>query len=167
LKFHPPHPLRDEAEALLSEACDKFPMGYRPKIEWRPLRVTAGVAYYNEQRIALSKHVIKTPDQLRETLLHEYAHLLAVHRAGRRGIGHGLHWKRAMTDLGLVPKVHHKYEVKRNQSRQEVVYGCKKCGAEIVRKRRLNAKRRYFHVKCGGVIEFRSLRNAIKTQNCA
>jgi SprT protein len=156
-------PLEAQAEVLLTEACERFPMGYRPRIEWRSLRVTAGVAYYQEQRIALSKLVLKTPEQLRETLLHEYAHLLAVHRAGRKGIGHGAPWKQAMIDLGLEPKVHHKFDVKRNQSRQEVVYLCKRCGSEIIRKRKLNPRRRYMHLRCGGLIKFQAVRDVTET----
>jgi predicted SprT family Zn-dependent metalloprotease len=64
-----------------------------------------------------------------------------------------------MQDLGLDPKVHHNYEVKRNKLRQEVVYTCKKCGTEIVRRRRLAPRRRYYHVQCGGQIAFQAIRS--------
>jgi predicted SprT family Zn-dependent metalloprotease len=154
--------LEQEAQAILNEACEQYPLGYKPTIEWRGLRVTAGVAYYQLGKIALSKHVLQSSEQLRETLLHEYAHLLAFQRAGRRGAGHGVHWRKAMTDLGLPPKVTHKYEVKRNQSHQEVVYQCRKCKALITRKRRLNKRRRYLHLNCGGTIELKSIGSAME-----
>jgi SprT protein len=91
---------------------------------------------------------------LRDTLVHEYAHLLAYRRHGRHGIGHGPRWKEAMADLGAAPKVRHNYEVQRNSSRQEVAYTCQKCGAILVLSRKLPKRRRYVHNGCGGPIKF-------------
>lgn len=129
-----------------------FPLSYQPKIEWRRYTVTAGMAHYQLGLITLSVHVLREPHHVRETLLHEYAHLLAFDRHGKKGAGHGQPWKKAMRDLGLEPKVHHQYEVNRNQSRQVVRYQCKKCGEIFDRKRRLATKKRYYHRQCGGQI---------------
>lgn len=129
-------------------------MSYVPRVEWRGYRVTAGMAYYRLGVIGLSSRVLKTPEAVRKTLAHEYAHLLAVHRHGRKAANHGPHWQRAMLDIGEVPEVRHRYEVERNVARQQVVYQCGKCGAQIVRKRRLPGRRRYLHVGCGGLIRF-------------
>lgn len=148
------------AREALQNAFERFPINESPKLEWRNLRVTAGVAYYRESRIVLSRQVLKNPEDVRETALHEYAHLLAFHRFGKAGAGHGAAWKQAMLDLGLEPKVHHKFEVSRNKSRQEVVYQCKKCGREIIRKRQVKGFRRYIHVNCGGTIKFVGIRSA-------
>lgn len=147
------------AESLLAETCGAHPIGYVPKLEWRRMPVTAGLAIYSKRTIALSYILMTEPDRVRVTLLHEYAHLLAFHRAGRKGTGHGPAWRQAMQDLGLDPKVHHNYEVKRNKLRQEVVYKCRKCGTEIVRRRRLSVRRRYYHVNCGGQISFLVIRS--------
>ena len=135
----------------------KFPLGYVPEIEWKRLPVTAGVAYFQLGKIALSAIVLQSKEQLHETLLHEYAHLLAYHRAGKKGVGHGAVWKQAMRDLGLDAKIHHHFEVQRNQARQQVIYHCKKCGQTFSRSRRLSKRRQYLHVACGGPIQLHSV----------
>ncbi|MEI7985956.1 MAG: SprT-like domain-containing protein [Armatimonadota bacterium] len=148
------------AELALNEALEKHPMSYIPILEWRRYSVTAGMAHYQHGMISLSAVVLKDPGHIRETLLHEYAHLLAFDRHGRKGAGHGKHWKQAMMDLGLEPKVHHHYEVVRNQSRQVVVYRCKKCGEKFSRKRQMTRSKRYFHRQCGGQIAFVEVQRA-------
>lgn len=148
------------AQLALNEAVQQFPLSYEPILEWRRYSVTAGMAHYMQGRITLSAVVLKDPEHIRETLLHEYAHLLAFDRHGRKGAGHGKHWKQAMVDLGLEPKVHHHYEVVRNQSRQVVVYQCKKCGESFSRKRRLTQSKRYFHRQCGGQIALVEVKRA-------
>jgi SprT protein len=155
------------AKKTVESAFSRYPLSKPPIIEWRALRVTAGVAYFRDNRIVLSSRVLKNPEQVAETALHEYAHLLAFHRHGRAGMGHGHAWKQAMTDLGLKPKVHHKFEVERNQSKQQVIYKCRKCGTEFVRKRKLNANRKYFHLNCGGSLLLVETRKATHTMNDA
>src|SRR4051812_26152623 len=125
-----PSPLEAFANGLLLDLCRQFPMGYVPDLIWNPrLRVTAGVAYYKKGAIALSPLVLVTEEKVGITLRHEYAHLLAVQRHGKRGAGHGAAWRQAMKDLGLEPKVTHAYDVPRNKPRQQVSYECMKCGA--------------------------------------
>lgn len=142
--------LIDAAEAALAEAITKFPLSYTPRVEWRGYRVTAGMAYYRTGVIGLSERVLTTPEAVRETLLHEYAHLLAVYRHGTKAANHGPAWQKAMADLGLPPTVRHTYAVERNERRQQVTYLCLKCGKEFVRGRRLPRQRKYVHVGCGG-----------------
>ena len=143
-----------ESEGILDELCAQFPLGYRPIIEWKALRVSAGMAYYKAGKIGLSRTIITTSERLTVTLRHEYAHLLAYARAGRKGTGHGAAWCQAMRDLGLDPKVHHNYEVERNKPRQEVRYQCLRCDQLIPLKRRLPRFRIYLHASCGGRLKF-------------
>jgi SprT protein len=149
-----PSHLRDLAEEILDELELAFPLGYRPTILWKSLRVAAGYAYYRHKAIGLSTRLITDEERLRHTLLHEYAHLLAVARHGTKGAGHSPGWKHAMRDLGLEPTVRHQYEVERNEMRQQVIYSCKRCQEEFVRRRKLPRNRRYYHVNCGGLISF-------------
>ena len=142
------------AEALLDELCASHPLGYRPKVVWKNLRVSAGQAFYRDGMIGLSRLLLTDEDRLKDTLVHEYAHLLAVVRHGRKAANHGPHWQRAMKDLGAEPTVRHRYEVVRNSRRSEVVYRCERCGASIVKARRLPRRRRYVHRDCGGPIRF-------------
>lgn len=148
------------AQRELDRLCASHPLGYRPSIEWRPFRTTAGMAYYRRQAIGLGAAVLTTPDRLVDTLVHEYAHLLAFARHGRAGAGHGEPWRRAMIDLGAEPKVHHTYEVTRNAPRQRVVYRCVRCGASIERHRRLPKRGTYVHASCGGGLRLEEVRPA-------
>jgi predicted SprT family Zn-dependent metalloprotease len=142
------------AAELLDDLCARFPMGYKPKLIWKNLRVTAGIAYYDRGAIALSRLLLIDEARVRDTLCHEYAHLLAVHRRGRVAAGHGKHWKQAMADIGAPARIYHSFPAQRNQKRQQVGYRCERCGAVIVRWRRLPHNRRYVHTKCGGQVSF-------------
>lgn len=149
------------AQQILAEAMTRFPLRQLPRLRWKPLRVSAGIAYYRKGEIGLSSILLDTPDRLRVTLLHEYAHLLAVERHGRRGANHGPYWKQAMDDLGLEPRVRHNYDVERNAARQSVVYRCRRCGSEIRRSRRLPRNRKYVHARCGGDLELKEIATRI------
>jgi predicted SprT family Zn-dependent metalloprotease len=138
------------AESILDELMGRIPLSTRPVVLWKKLRVSAGIAYYRDHRIALSKSLLTDEERLRSTLVHEYAHLLAYERHGQKAANHGPYWQKAMTDLGEMPKRTHNYEVERNSTRQRVSYRCQKCGMEFIRSRRLSSRRRYYHLNCGG-----------------
>ena len=152
--------LEEEAGRILDELCERHPVGYRPAIKWKNLRVTAGSAFYKTGEIVLSRVLLNTRERLENTLKHEYAHLLAVKRDGLKAAGHGKPWKQAMIDIGLPPVVRHSYEVERNQPRQQVHYRCDRCGHTFSRARRLPRRRRYFHVDCGGPIKLVAVKQA-------
>lgn len=152
--MQPPPEIAETANRELDRLCSAFPMGYRPTLEWRPFRTTAGMAYYGRRAIGLGAAVLTTPERVADTLIHEYAHLLAVARSGKRGMGHGGPWRQAMCDLGAEPRVRHSYEVARNASRQRILYRCVRCGIAIERRRRLPKRRVYVHAKCGGGLRF-------------
>jgi SprT protein len=111
------------------------------------------MAYYGTFTIGLSRHVLTDEERVRETLVHEYAHLLAYAREGKTGAGHGAAWRRAMADLGAPANVRHRYEVRRNARRQRVAYRCRKCGKDFTRARRLPSTRTYVHAACGGALQ--------------
>lgn len=154
----PPPETAALAERELDRLCAAFPLGYRPALEWRPFRTTAGMAYFRRRAIGLGAAVLTTPERLVDTLVHEYAHLLAFARKGAQGVGHGPAWRRAMADLGAEPSVRHPYEVARNASRQSVTYRCLRCGATIERRRRLPKNRVYVHARCGGGLRLEGVR---------
>ena len=142
--------LREVADRRLKELTIQFPLGYQPQLVWKGYRVTAGMAYFRKGVIGLSFNVLKDETHVLDTLVHEYAHLLAVARYGVKAAGHGEPWRQAMRDLGQEPKVRHNYPVERNIPRQRVTYLCVKCGRSIFRARRLPRRKRYIHVNCGG-----------------
>lgn len=145
------------AQGLLLQLCRDFPMGYTPTLTWRNLRVTAGLAMYQKQEIVLSRLVLTDAERLRITLIHEYAHLLAFKRLGRKGAGHGKAWREAMVELGLPPTVQHNYPVQRNAKRQSVVYRCVRCGSQLTRARILPKRRKYVHARCGGALKLEAI----------
>lgn len=145
------------AERLLDELVIAHPMKRRVNLEWRRYRTTAGTANFETNTIALSTLVLDSDEKLTSTLIHEFAHLLCYDRHGRNGRGHGENWRRIMVELGQKPEVHHRYEVKRNQARQMCMYRCAKCGAELLRRRKLSRWRRYYHVNCGGLVRFQGV----------
>ncbi|HIZ97691.1 MAG TPA: SprT-like domain-containing protein [Candidatus Janibacter merdipullorum] len=61
----------------------------------------AGVCRYTDRAIGLSRHLtlIHTPDQVRDTVLHEIAHAHAGPRAA-----HGPRWQAAATAIGARPE---------------------------------------------------------------
>jgi predicted SprT family Zn-dependent metalloprotease len=145
------------AQAELYSLCGRFPLGYTPRLVWKNMRVTAGYARWRERLIVLSTSVLTTPEQVLDTLRHEFAHLLAVSRFGRRGDGHGEPWRQAMRDLGLEPRVHHSYDVVRNRKHQEVEYHCEGCGKVYLRQRQFARRWRYF-CRCGGTFKLATVR---------
>ncbi len=155
-----PQEILDIAKAHVEDAYNRFPIRSHPLVVVKPYRVSAGMAYYRRNVIGVSAYVLQTPEQVRETTLHEYAHLLAVHRHGERAANHGAAWKQAMQDLGIPPVVRHNLPVVRNARHVRVIYRCTKCKAEIVRSRRLNSRRKYLHVNCNGVIKLDRIENS-------
>ena len=155
--------LEDAASNLLAQLCASHPIGYKPKIVWKTYRVSAGMAFYRIGVIALSKLVLDDEVKMADTLKHEYAHLMAFAKYGRKGIGHGEPWAEAMAELGLEPRVQHNYPVRRNRQRQEVAYTCQRCGILLVRAKRLPKRRRYSHVGCGGSIKYTWTREVTAT----
>jgi SprT protein len=151
--------LHQIAEETFADLLLMHPLKRPTRVEWRPYRVSAGMAYYKLGIIGLSRYVLTTEAAVVDTLIHEYAHLLAYERAGRRGANHGPDWQAAMTELGRPPKVRHNYAVNRNTKRQEVGYQCLRCGETFIRSRRLPRRKKYVHVSCGGDLRLAFIRS--------
>lgn len=140
------------AQDALAFASKKLPMLRDVRIEWKNYATTAGRAYLAEARICLSKKILITEPRIRETTLHEYAHLWVFEKYGNKARPHGAEWKRAMKKLGLPPIVCHSYEIARREIEKPLVFYCEVCGASIPRMRPLKRNRIYTHVGCGGRI---------------
>lgn len=140
------------ADRLLAELQRNHPLARPARLSWRRFRTTAGRAVFEPPEIHLSALVLDDEDKVRDTLIHEYAHLLAAERAGPAGRGHGAPWKAAMIELGAKPERTHGYACQRNLPRREVIYACRRCGAQFLRRRRLARGRRWAHVGCGGAL---------------
>lgn len=149
---------REWADDEIQLLTAKFPLKRPLLLCWASYRTTAGMADFRQNAILLGAAVCKTEVDIRATVRHEYAHLLAFDRAGRKGTGHGPVWRQAMHDLGEPPTVKHRLDCNRNVPRQIVTYTCQKCGAKIERRRRLPKSRIYYHLGCSGRIVLEEIR---------
>ncbi|MDT8420672.1 MAG: hypothetical protein RQ754_09585 [Desulfuromonadales bacterium] len=98
------------------------------------------------------------PETLRETFLHELAHLCdhLTNQPGKRyRKAHGSGWISWARRLGLDGRVRGRSEVLSElcQQRLKTVAVCRTCGAELRRLRRPSRRYQYLHRHCGGVFE--------------
>lgn len=116
----------------------------RVEVRWNPrMRSTAGMAFASKALVTLNPHLIDfSPADIERTLLHELAHLLAHHRAGRRRISaHGPEWQKACADLGIPgEKRCHDLPLPRREIKRAHHYRCPSCGIEVGRVRPLQRK---------------------------
>ena len=132
-----PHdPLLGEARALL-RSVGVPALAERVRIEWNArMRSTAGLAFPGRALVRLNPRLREFGEaEVRRTLLHELAHLLAHERAGRRRIApHGAEWRRACVDLGLPDeKRTHDLPLPRRMVARRHHYRCPSCAITIAR----------------------------------
>ena len=99
-------------------------------------------------------------EYLKNTIGHEYAHLVAFTYFGWkavRGKPHGRHWKAVMRSLGLNPKRCHSYDTKPARKRREFLYNCPDCikttTVSSVIHNRIKKGRVYRHNGCDSPLE--------------
>jgi len=123
-------------------------------VSWNPrMRTAAGRAFAKDFRIELNPRLQDLPEgqreaELRNTFLHELAHLIAFARVGRRRIQpHGIEWRQACHDLGIPGEDRcHALDFKPRHLVRKYAYTCPHCRAVIDRVRRLS--RRVACYKC-------------------
>lgn len=117
-------------------------------VVWNPrMRTAAGRAFTRESRIELNSRLQDLPEgpreeELRNTFLHELAHLVAFARAGRKRIQpHGAEWQQACRDLGIPGENRcHSLDFKPRRIARKFAYTCPHCRAVIHRVRRLSRR---------------------------
>lgn len=113
----------------------------RVSVVWNGrMRTTAGRAFWPEGRIELNPKLREVaPEEVRRTMLHELAHLVAYARAGRRAIkAHGPEWRRACVDVGIPDeRVTHSLPLPGRTMRRRWRYTCPVCGEWFDRVRRM------------------------------
>lgn len=138
------------AVECLEAACLKVPCVCVPRIVWSNYPTTAGRAYFRENEIRLSRKLLTTEPRVRDTVLHEYAHLVVYQQHGNKAKPHGKEWKATMRALGAEPIVTHDYPVERRSVSRKHAYRCTECGFLLLRVRPFKRNRVYLHVGCGG-----------------
>ncbi len=117
-------------------------------VSWNSrMRTAAGRAFTRDFRVELNPRLQDLPDGLRETelrntFLHELAHLVAFARAGRKRIPpHGIEWQKACQDLGIPGEDRcHALDFKPRRLARKFAYTCPNCLAVIERVRRLSRR---------------------------
>ena len=129
------------AELLLDELASKTTVLWN-----RRMRTTAGRAFWPDARIEINPKLKEiAADEIRRTMLHELAHLVAYERSGRRRIdAHGAEWRQACGDLGIAgERATHSLPLRGRKMKRKWRYRCPVCGDEFDRVRRMRR-----HVGC-------------------
>jgi len=117
-------------------------------VSWNSrMRTAAGRAFAREWRIELNPRLQDLPGdsrdaELRNTFLHELAHLVAFARVGRKRIApHGPEWRQACHDLGIPGEDRcHALDFEPRRLAKRFSYACPACGVVILRVRRLRRR---------------------------
>lgn len=112
-------------------------LGNRVVVEWNPrMRSCAGRAFWPVGLIQLNPELSKISDsEIKRTLLHELAHLVAYERHPYRSIkSHGWEWQRACADLGIPDeKATHELALPTRSLKRRWKYQCPECGKAFER----------------------------------
>lgn len=140
--------LRGELEEMLKGALLQLEkhagaeLAKRVTVIWNHrMRSAAGRAAWPDARVELNPRLLSISlAEVRRTLMHELAHLLAFHRAGRRKIApHGREWQRACADLGIPGEgATHLLPLPAIKQRKRWRYQCPHCSREFDRARRIS-----------------------------
>lgn len=117
------------------------------------MRTTAGRADYVDKQVEIALQVFSDPnniEQLKETILHEIAHILAPFQ------GHNVRWKRIATQIGCSAMRCHSMDVQRNKRKDRICVPCPNCGTQVqfgpTQYRRAQNGVKYRHKQCGAAI---------------
>jgi predicted SprT family Zn-dependent metalloprotease len=147
----------DESKAALSDILESALLrlesqagasfAQQVSVVWnKRMRSTAGRAFWPECRVELNPKLVAISfEEVRRTLLHELAHLLAYQRCGRRRIApHGAEWQQACADLGIPGEsARHTLPLPSNTQKKKWRYRCPHCEQSIERVRQMKR-----HVAC-------------------
>lgn len=133
----------EQALSRLSE-CAGTKLADRVQVVWNSrMRSAAGRAFWPDARVELNPKLLGiSMSEVRRTLLHELAHILAYHRAGRREIApHGIEWQQACCDLGIPGEsATHRLPLGGTRQRMRWRYVCPSCQVYFERARRIGQK---------------------------
>jgi len=113
-------------------------------VRWnRRMRSSAGRATWPTALIELNPRLPDiSKEEVRRTLLHELAHLVAYERCGNRRIqAHGIEWRQACADLGIPgEQATHRLELPSRSMKRRWRYQCPSCATSFDRVRRFKGR---------------------------
>lgn len=137
---------RDQSDPGMTVWCREQAMSFglpelsrKVCVVWNPrMRTTAGRAWWPSRLIEINPKLKDLSEtEVWRTLKHEFAHLLAFERCGRRQIDpHGIEWQMACCELGIPGEsARHSLPLKSRRMKRKHVYVCPSCFSEIKRVR--------------------------------
>lgn len=136
--------LTETARGLLHELRGLRELAARVTVRWNArLQTTAGTANARAWVIEINPRLQEHgPAIIQRILRHELAHLVSVHRAGRRKIAaHGPEWRQACSDLGIPGEPRcHSLPLPGRKVRHKYAYRCQHCGRLLKRVKALGRR---------------------------
>ena len=132
-----------------------------PKLTWDLKGTVGGQAYLNQNMIRINMEALaKYKDHyIKQTIGHEFAHLVAYNALGHRG--HGRSWARVMRKFNLFPDRCHDYDLTPARVvKRQYLYECDKCGKEFTltasrHNKMMKGTQRYRHSTDGGQLVYK------------
>ena len=132
-----------------------FGVRIEPVISFDLKGQAAGQANYRENKIRFNRQLLEkyTPEFVDQTVPHEFAHLVAYQKFGRRIRPHGMEWKRVMEAFGVDPARTHSFDVAPTRRLKRFHYRCHCPGSDYqlssIRHNRVQRGGIYLCRKCG------------------
>ena len=132
-----------------------------PKLTWDLKGTVGGQAYLNQNMIRINMEALANykDHYIKQTIGHEFAHLVAYKALGHRG--HGRNWARVMRKFNLFPDRCHDYDLTPARVvKRQYLYECDKCGKEftltaIRHNKMMKGNQRYRHSTDGGQLVYK------------
>ncbi len=132
-----------------------------PELTWDLKGTVGGQAYLNQNMIRINMEALqKYKDHyIKQTIGHEFAHLVAY--KALRHKGHGRSWSRVMRKFNLFPDRCHDYDLTPARVvKRQYLYECDKCGKEftltaIRHNKMMKGKQSYRHSTDGGKLIYK------------
>ena len=158
--------VQERIDSLDNMCEDIFGFSLKPTIKYNLKGRVAGQGFLYQNMIRLNAHVLMNnlDDYVKQTIGHEYAHLVTHERFGAKVNPHGQEWKKVMAKLGLPANRCHNYEVQSARKTIKYQYSCHKCGklmslGKIRHKKIASGESTYSHGGgCGGRLMYDHIR---------
>ena len=131
-----------------------------PTLTWDLRGTVGGQAYLNQNMIRINQEALKKykDNYIKQTIGHEFAHLVAYKSLRHRG--HGRSWAKVMRSFDLFPDRCHDYDLTPARVvKKQYLYACQKCGKEfnftaIRHNKMMRNKSHYRHSTDGGKLVY-------------
>ena len=149
----------DKLSALRKKVRALFGVTVNPEVAFDLRGQDAGQANYPKNKIRFNRDLLEkyTDDFISQTVPHEFAHLVAYTKFGRRIKPHGAEWKSVMVALGVKPVRTHSFEVVPARQLKRFPYKCDCAGSphelSTIRHNRAQRGRLYICKKCGKALQ--------------